>query len=90
MNQFDSLARFFQLIKKKAFTFSGAIFGISCGVSVELGVASTYEGGLSLFLVNTVQDYAVLAGATTSVGEDENANYSIKQIVGREIGIVEL
>ena len=39
-----------------------------CGVSAALGVASTYEGGLGLFLKNTAQNNAVLSGAATSLG----------------------
>ena len=42
--------------------------GMICGVSAALGVASTYEGGLELFLKNTAQNNAVLAGAATSLG----------------------
>ena len=47
---------------------SGAILGVICGVSASLGVASTYEGGLSNFLENTVQNHSVIAGAGTSIG----------------------
>lgn len=38
------------------------------GVSVALGVASTYDGGLTKFLENTVQNGSVLAGSATSLG----------------------
>jgi len=38
------------------------------GVSTALGVASTYEGGLGRFLVNTAQNYSILSGACTSLG----------------------
>ena len=44
------------------------MFGVVCGVSAALGVASTYEGGLNKFLQNTVQNHSVLAGAGTSIG----------------------
>ena len=47
---------------------SGAVLGVICGVSASLGVASTYEGGLSNFLENTVQNHSVIAGAGTSIG----------------------
>ncbi|XP_045204552.2 uncharacterized protein LOC123557251 [Mercenaria mercenaria] len=52
----------------RAGVISGALFGIVCGVSVALGVASTYEGGLNNFLENTVQNNSVMAGAGTSIG----------------------
>ena len=38
------------------------------GVGAALGVASTYEGGLDRFLINTVQNGSVLAGSGTSIG----------------------
>ncbi|KAK3592701.1 hypothetical protein CHS0354_037837 [Potamilus streckersoni] len=46
---------------------SGGLFGLVCGVSVTVGVASTYEGGLGNFMVNSVQNYSVLAGAGSSL-----------------------
>ncbi|XP_060551994.1 uncharacterized protein LOC132713418 [Ruditapes philippinarum] len=52
----------------RAGVISGALFGVVCGVSVSLGVASTYEGGLDNFLVNTVQNFSVMGGAATSMG----------------------
>lgn len=64
-----------QINKKKLFCFvfflfKGALFGTICGVSVALGVASTFEGGLNEFLTNTVQNYSVIAGAGTSIGKN--------------------
>lgn len=38
------------------------------GIAVTLGLATTYEGGLSDFLANTGQDYSVLGGCCTSFG----------------------
>ncbi|KAL4230282.1 hypothetical protein ACF0H5_010667 [Mactra antiquata] len=52
----------------KAGVISGSLFGVVCGVGVALGVASTYEGGLNNFLVNTTQNKSVMAGAATSIG----------------------
>lgn len=42
--------------------------GLICGISVTLGVAATFPGGLGLFLINTVQDNVILAGTCTSFG----------------------
>ena len=50
------------------YQFPGAIFGTICGVSMALGVASTFEGGLNDFLKNTVENLSVIAGAGTSIG----------------------
>ncbi|XP_060064864.1 uncharacterized protein LOC132545206 [Ylistrum balloti] len=47
---------------------TGGITGLLIGVAVMLGVASTYEGGLSKFLLNTSQDYSILAGTCCSFG----------------------
>jgi hypothetical protein len=46
----------------------GSIFGLVCGVSSLLAVASTYEDGLGNFLFNTQQDFSILAGASVSLG----------------------
>lgn len=47
---------------------SGGIAGLICGISATLATASTYDGGLKNFLMNTVQDYAILAGTCSSFG----------------------
>lgn len=47
---------------------SGGIAGLICGVTATLVAASFYEGGLNLFLQNTVQNYAILAGTCSSFG----------------------
>nr|WGU51208.1 DUR3-like urea transporter subtype A3 [Theodoxus fluviatilis] len=46
---------------------SGAVGGLTAGVTALLVVASTYEGGLGNFLVNTAQVYSVLAGGITTL-----------------------
>ena len=47
---------------------SGGIAGLICGVAATLATATKYEGGLSNFLKNTVQNYAILAGTCSSFG----------------------
>nr|WGU51207.1 DUR3-like urea transporter subtype A2 [Theodoxus fluviatilis] len=47
---------------------AGALSGLVGGASMVLIVASTYDGGLDNFLVNTSQYYSVLAGCSTSFG----------------------
>ncbi|XP_033744067.1 urea-proton symporter DUR3-like [Pecten maximus] len=47
---------------------SGGITGLLIGVAAMLGAASTYEGGLHNFLLNTSQDYSILAGTCCSFG----------------------
>ncbi|WAQ99645.1 hypothetical protein MAR_024018 [Mya arenaria] len=47
---------------------SGGAAGLVCGVTATLVTASFYEGGLSNFLLNTVQNYAILAGTCSSFG----------------------
>lgn len=47
---------------------SGGIAGLICGITATLVAASFYEGGLNLFLKNTVQEYAILAGTCSSFG----------------------
>ncbi|XP_046575766.1 urea-proton symporter DUR3-like [Haliotis rubra] len=47
---------------------AGSICGLVCGISATLIAASFYEGGLNKFLLNTVQDYAILAGTSSSFG----------------------
>ncbi|GFR91349.1 urea-proton symporter DUR3-like [Elysia marginata] len=46
----------------------GGLSGIFGGITANLILASTYEGGLGNFLRNTSQDYAVLAGSCTAFG----------------------
>ncbi|XP_076467944.1 uncharacterized protein LOC143298833 [Babylonia areolata] len=45
----------------------GSISGLVCGISANLIYASTFEGGLSQFLLNTAHPYAVLTGCCTSL-----------------------
>ena len=47
---------------------SGSVGGLVTGITATLAVASQYEGGLNHFLINTVQDYAILAGTCCSFG----------------------
>ncbi|XP_033744244.1 urea-proton symporter DUR3-like [Pecten maximus] len=47
---------------------SGGLAGLVLGVTATLAVASMYEGGLNNFLLNTVQDYTILAGTCCSFG----------------------
>ncbi|KAK6172351.1 hypothetical protein SNE40_016024 [Patella caerulea] len=47
---------------------AGCICGLICGITATLGAATMYEGGLNNFLINTVQDYAILAGTCCSFG----------------------
>ncbi|XP_076468036.1 uncharacterized protein LOC143298900 [Babylonia areolata] len=47
--------------------FVGSIAGLVCGISANLIYASTFEGGLSQFLLNTAHPYAVLTGCCTSL-----------------------
>nr|KAG5702689.1 hypothetical protein BaRGS_013326 [Batillaria attramentaria] len=47
--------------------FPGSLGGLICGFSVNLIYASTFEGGLQKFLLNTAEPYAVLAGCCTSL-----------------------
>ncbi|BFZ24298.1 hypothetical protein BsWGS_27337 [Bradybaena similaris] len=44
---------------------AGSISGLVCGVVATLVTATTYPGGLTYFLDNTVQDYTILAGNVT-------------------------
>ncbi|GFN81677.1 urea-proton symporter dur3-like [Plakobranchus ocellatus] len=46
----------------------GSLSGFFGGIVANLIVASTFDGGLSQFLANTSQDYAVLAGSCTAFG----------------------
>ncbi|CAH1777253.1 unnamed protein product [Owenia fusiformis] len=46
---------------------SGVIFGCVCGMSLWLGTASRYEGGLSRFLENTGREIPMLVGNCGSV-----------------------
>lgn len=46
----------------------GGFVGLVCGITATLVAASFYDGGLSNFLRNTVQDYAILAGTCSSFG----------------------
>ncbi|XP_076467664.1 uncharacterized protein LOC143298665 [Babylonia areolata] len=46
----------------------GGLCGLAGGVTANLIMASTYEGGLSNFLPNTSQNYAVLAGSCSAFG----------------------
>ncbi|CAL1534467.1 unnamed protein product [Lymnaea stagnalis] len=46
----------------------GSISGLVGGITANFIAASTFEGGLGNFLVNTSHDYSVLAGSTTSFG----------------------
>jgi hypothetical protein len=47
---------------------SGGLTGLVGGVTVTLAMASQYDGGLYNFVVNTSQNYSVLAGCIASVG----------------------
>lgn len=47
---------------------TGGILGLVCGITATLSAATMYEGGLNNFLINTVQDYAILAGTCASFG----------------------
>ncbi|XP_021364375.1 uncharacterized protein LOC110457422 isoform X2 [Mizuhopecten yessoensis] len=47
---------------------AGGILGLLIGLAAMLGTASTYEGGLNNFLLNTSQDYSILAGSCCSFG----------------------
>lgn len=47
---------------------SGGIAGLICGIAATLATATMYEGGLNNFLINTVQNYAILAGTCSSFG----------------------
>lgn len=48
--------------------FSGSLSGLAAGIIATLTSATFYQGGLNNFLVNTVQDYAILAGTCSSFG----------------------
>jgi hypothetical protein len=48
--------------------FSGSLAGLLFGVTATLTAASMYPGGLNNFLLNTVQDYSILAGTCFSFG----------------------
>ena len=48
--------------------FPGGILGLVCGITATLSTATMYEGGLNKFLINTVQDHAILAGTCASFG----------------------
>ena len=50
------------------FSILGGIAGLICGIAATLAAATMYEGGLSNFLINTVQNYAILAGTCCSFG----------------------
>ncbi|KAL8622174.1 hypothetical protein ACOMHN_052976 [Nucella lapillus] len=45
----------------------GSVMGLICGLGVNLVYASTLEGGLQDFLLNTAHPHAVLAGCCTSL-----------------------
>ncbi|ESO89504.1 hypothetical protein LOTGIDRAFT_165098 [Lottia gigantea] len=47
---------------------AGCICGLICGITATLSTATIYEGGLNKFLINTVQDHAILAGTCCSFG----------------------
>ncbi|PVD34810.1 hypothetical protein C0Q70_06088 [Pomacea canaliculata] len=47
---------------------AGSLCGLAAGIIATLSAATMYEGGLSLFLINTVQDYSILAGTCCSFG----------------------
>ncbi|XP_069130647.1 uncharacterized protein [Argopecten irradians] len=47
---------------------AGGITGLLVGIAAMLIAASTYEGGLNKFLLNTSQDYSILAGTSCSFG----------------------
>ncbi|XP_070198051.1 uncharacterized protein [Littorina saxatilis] len=47
---------------------SGSLCGLVAGITATLSAATMYEGGLNNFLINTVQDYAILAGTCSSFG----------------------
>ncbi|XP_076468357.1 uncharacterized protein LOC143299112 [Babylonia areolata] len=46
----------------------GSISGLVGGITAVLATATMYEGGLENFLINTVQDYAILSGTLCSFG----------------------
>lgn len=50
------------------FLITGGLAGLFLGVAATLTAASMYEGGLNNFLINTVQDYTILAGTCCSFG----------------------
>ena len=52
----------------RKYNFSGGLAGLVCGVAATLAAATMYDGGLSNFLINTVQNYAILAGTCSSFG----------------------
>ena len=47
---------------------TGSLSGLVAGITATLSAATMYEGGLNNFLINTVQDYAILAGTCSSFG----------------------
>nr|WGU51206.1 DUR3-like urea transporter subtype A1 [Theodoxus fluviatilis] len=47
---------------------AGSLSGLVLGVTATLAAASQYKDGLNNFLINTVQDHAILAGTCTSFG----------------------
>ncbi|XP_033744065.1 LOW QUALITY PROTEIN: uncharacterized protein LOC117329942 [Pecten maximus] len=49
-------------------TIAGGIAGLLAGISATLITASTYDGGLSNFVINTSQEYSILAGSCSSFG----------------------
>lgn len=46
----------------------GSLCGLAGGLTANFLVAATYEDGLSQFLRNTSENYAVLAGSCTAFG----------------------
>ena len=46
----------------------GSLCGLVAGITATLSAATMYDGGLDNFLINTVQDYAILAGTCSSFG----------------------
>ncbi|XP_069129197.1 uncharacterized protein [Argopecten irradians] len=49
-------------------TIAGGLSGLFAGIAATLITASTYEGGLNNFVVNTSQEYSILAGSGCSFG----------------------
>ncbi|KAL8616992.1 hypothetical protein ACOMHN_014163 [Nucella lapillus] len=47
---------------------AGSLTGLVAGITATLSAATMYDGGLNKFLINTVQDYAILAGTCSSFG----------------------
>ncbi|KAL5012792.1 hypothetical protein ScPMuIL_011343 [Solemya velum] len=48
-------------------TIAGSVCGLVGSITANLIAASRYEGGLSNFMVNTAQDYSLLAGLCTGL-----------------------